>query len=164
VASEASRTFAAPLKPVVTLGADYASGDARSGDAASGTFHQLFPLGHAFAGYMDHLGRQNLGELRAVVGATLPSRVAVRVAGHQFVRARRADAIYGVGGAPLRAAATDGSRSIGQELDVTAGRRIGRHLRLDAGYGHFVPGAAVRRTPTGATSSDWAFATATLTF
>jgi hypothetical protein len=165
VASELARAFpAAPLKPVLAVGADYASGDARPGDGRAGTFHQLFPLAHAYAGFMDVLGRQNLGELRAVASGTLPHRVAVRVAGHHFARAERADALYGAAGAALRPAASSGGRSIGDEVDVTAGRRFGRHLKLDAGYGHFIPAAGLRRSSAGATPSDWGFLGATLTY
>jgi hypothetical protein len=165
VATDLTRAFTQlPLRPSFSVGADVASGDNAPGDGVSGTFGQLYPLAHAYAGFMDVLGRQNLTELRAVMSLVLPPGVQLRVSAHDFARATRGDAIYGVSGGVLRPAAPNSSRAIGRELDITAGYRIGRHLRLDVGYGHFNPATVLRLSSAGAVPSDWAFASTSFTF
>ncbi|MHC4215618.1 MAG: alginate export family protein, partial [Planctomycetota bacterium] len=54
-------------KPRVGLLYDYASGDDDPADSTHGTFNQHYPLGHAYLGYMDLVGRQNIHALKAQV-------------------------------------------------------------------------------------------------
>jgi hypothetical protein len=69
-----------------------------------------------------------------------------------------------VSGAVLRLVAPAEGRSIGRELDITASYRFGRHVRLDAGFGHFDPAGALRRSASGGGASTWAFASTDFTF
>ena len=46
-------------KPQIYAGYDYASGSSPSSNNRN-TFLQLFPLGHAYLGWMDYVGRQNI--------------------------------------------------------------------------------------------------------
>ena len=62
IATEGGYTLKAPLTPRLWLGFDYASGDDGAGGDV-GTFNQLFPLGHAYFGYIDAVGRQNIVDL-----------------------------------------------------------------------------------------------------
>ena len=165
VASDVTRSFAALLaRPTVGVGFDYASGDDEPGDDRAGTFHQLFPLAHAFAGYMDILGRQNLVEIRAVTTAAPAAPLVLRVSGHHFLRANDADGAYAVGGGALRAPSGSSERTIGSEVDVLATYRPSPESRLEIGYGHFFPGAFMTESAAGATDSDWVYAAVVLTF
>src|SRR5262249_18265316 len=47
------------LSPRAYFEFDYASGDKKRGGSV-GTFNQLYPNGHAFLGYIDYIGRQNI--------------------------------------------------------------------------------------------------------
>jgi hypothetical protein len=165
LASDLSRTFATlPARPTATLGLDYASGDADPTDARVGTFHQLFPLGHAYAGHMDLLGRQNLIEARGVLSATLTPRLRARAAAHRFLRARSEDAAYNVAGGVLSAPSGVRARGVGSEVDLSATARLRRHLRVEAGYAHFAPAAFLLRALPGSRPSDWVYAATTFTF
>jgi hypothetical protein len=165
VASDFSHNLQAlPLRPTATLGLDWASGDRARNDRITGTFHQLFPLGHAYAGHADILGRQNLAEARLVLEAPLHRRVRTRAAAHQFLRASRDDGVYGVGGALLEPAAGRPQRAIGTELDLLATLELTRHARAEAGFARFVPGDFLRERPAGAKTADWAYLSATFTF
>lgn len=164
VASDLTYSAASlPLRPGFTLGLDYSSGDADPGDGVAGTFHQLYPLGHAYAGYMDLLGRQNLVEARAVVSSTPIPPVTLRAALHHFLRAEKGDAVYNVGGGVFRPAAGD-ERSIGSEINVTAGYRLDAHTRMEVGFGHFRPGSFMTGNGSGASSSNWLYASTAFTF
>jgi hypothetical protein len=165
VASDITRSFAALWsRPTLGVGLDYASGDDAPEDGRAGTFHQLFPLAHAFAGYMDILGRQNLTEIRAVATAAPAAPLQLRLSGHHFLRASDADGAYAVGGGELRPAAGLAERSIGSEVDMLATFRASPHSRLEVGYGHFFPGAFMTESASGATGSDWVYAAVVFTF
>jgi hypothetical protein len=165
VATDLSRRFeGVPLTPTLTLGADYASGDGDPGDGRTGTFHQLFPLGHAYLGYTDVLGRQNLVELRGVIEGSLSPRARARVAVHHFERASLHDAVYTVGGSILEPATGHAGRSIGDEFNLSGTFQLHRHTRLEAGYGRFVPATVLLAREGGANPFDWAFVSASFTF
>ncbi|HEX6069349.1 MAG TPA: alginate export family protein [Longimicrobiaceae bacterium] len=163
-ASDLSRSFATvALRPTASIGFDYASGDGDPDDDVIGTFHQLYPLGHAYAGYMDVLGRQNLIEARGVVTAAPTARTQLRAAAHRFLRARTTDTAYNVGGAVLPGS-TGPERAIGTELDLTAGFRVDRYTRIEVGYGHFRPGGYFEAGASGAVPSSWGYASTSFTF
>jgi len=164
VASDVSRSFAALLlQPAITVGFDWASGD--QGDPAeSGTFQPPFPLGHAYAGYADVLGRQNLVETRGVLVVNPDPRVQVRLAGHLFDRASRADGTYDAGGGLIEAANDRREKRIGAEVDLTSGVRIDRRTRVEVGYGRFTPGEFLTGRPAGARTINWGFASVSYTF
>jgi hypothetical protein len=164
VATDVSRSFPGlALKPVAALGLDYASGDSDPDDDEVGTFHQLYPLGHAYAGFMDVVGRQNLIEARGVLTATPSSRIQARASVHRFLRARTSDSAYNVGGGVLPGS-PGSERAIGSELDLTSSYLIDRHTRVEVGYGHFRPGGYLEGTATGAVPSNWIYASTSFTF
>jgi hypothetical protein len=165
IAADASRRFsAAPLRPTVTIGADASSGNGDGDPTRLGTFHQLFPLGHAYAGRADVLGRQNLLEARLVLEGLLAPDLRVRASGHQFGRNSLADGAYAVNGALLEPAGGRDERAIGREIDLSATHQSTRHLRLEAGYGRFSPGPFLRERAAGALDVDWVFLSAAYTF
>ena len=135
-----------PLAPRLSLGFDYASGDdAAGGDV--GTFNQLFPLGHAYFGYIDLIGRQNIVDLHPGLSVKCASdKLTARVEGHFFWRAEAADALYNAGGGVVRRGAPGTSKDVGAELDLVANYRFNRHLDIEAGYSHFFPGNFIKQT------------------
>ncbi|MEK7667034.1 MAG: alginate export family protein, partial [Gemmatimonadota bacterium] len=111
------RLSVAASAPRLWLGFDFASGDGESGGAV-GTFNQLFPLGHAYFGYVDLVGRQNIVDASGGVSWPVVPPFVLTVDGHRFWRASAADAMYRADGAVVRAGTPGSSRDLGTELDV----------------------------------------------
>ncbi|MDH3582668.1 MAG: alginate export family protein [Phycisphaerae bacterium] len=137
------------------LGFDYASGD----DAAAGnveTFSQLSPLGHAYFGYMDFLGRQNIIDLSAGFSLKPTDRTTLALTGHRFWVANNNDAIYTAGGGVLRAGGLSGSDLVGSEVDLTLKYKHDVHTTFLLGYSHFFPGDVIEDSgPSG--DADFAY-------
>lgn len=126
-------------RPRFFLGFDYASGDdQRGGDVE--TFNQLFPLGHAYLGFMDFVGRQNSVDFSHGVAVHPGKRMTVTLTGHKFWRANANDALYNAGGAVVRAGALGASRDVGYEVDLTTQYKFNRYLVGLFGYSHFFSG------------------------
>ncbi len=131
--------------PGLLLGFDYASGDNDPGDGELGTFNQLFPLGHAYLGYADLVGRQN--NIAASQGLRVKPHPKATLAldHHLFWRANRSDALYNAGGGIVRSP-TSPARRIGSEIDLTLNFRVDRHLQLLGGYTRFFAGPFIEET------------------
>jgi hypothetical protein len=160
-------------KPFLALGLDYASGN---GDPTGGqveTFNPLYPLGHAYFGYIDTVSRQNIKALKLGSGiALVPNKVTAALDYHFFWRADESDALYNAGGAVVRAPlfVTPGGRTVtaqdqelGQELDITVQYAINRNLLVAAGYSHFFAGDFLRETGV-ADDTDFVYTQIELTF
>ncbi|HMP77735.1 MAG TPA: alginate export family protein [Kiritimatiellia bacterium] len=147
-AAEAGYTFAdAALKPRVHLGYDYASGDDDPADGTRKTFNQLYPLGHAYLGYIDVLGRQNIAAFSQGASCWLvEKKVQLRVDHHIFRRAERADAVYGVGGAVLREGDAGEAKDIGTEIDVTLSWKVDRNTQAAFGFSQFFAGDFIKES------------------
>jgi len=128
------------------LGFDYASGDDSAGDGDVGTFNQLFPLGHAYLGYIDIIGRQNIMDARASVKIPVAAKTTLALDLHSFRRAEAADALYNAGGKVVRAGAPGSSKDVGRELDVTLKHKLSRHILVLFGFNHFFPGDFIDET------------------
>ena len=102
-------------------------GDDDATDGAHGTFDQLYPLGHAYYGYMDLFALQNLRNAEVTVEAALPRRTTLRVALQDFsLLSPGADAWYNVGGAVVHQADNEAiSSHVGNELDITVRLSVG---------------------------------------
>lgn len=137
---------ASPRAARLYVGFDYASGDRRRGDGRVGTFNQLFPLGHAYFGHVDAVGRQNVVDLSAGLQLKPAAPVTVSLDAHRFALARADDALYNAAGAVLRAGAPGRSKDVGTELDLVLRWRVDRHLQLEAGGGRLFAGAFLRET------------------
>jgi hypothetical protein len=147
LATELSYTFATtPWVPKLTFGFDYASGDDDPLDGDVETFNQLFPLGHAYLGYIDTVGRQNIVALRGTVRAKPAGPLWIQGDFHAFWRAEEEDALYNAGGGVVRAGAAGTDEFVGYELDLTAGYSITRHWSALVGYSHFFPGDFIDET------------------
>lgn len=142
-------TFAQlPYKPRLGVGFDWASGDNDPTDGKVGTFDQLFPLGHAFFGYLDLVGRQNITAANVNLSAWLvPKKVKATVAYHAFWLSENEDALYNAGGAPGRRDPTGKSgKEVGDELDLTLVWKMSVHEKLLLGYSHLWEGNFIRAT------------------
>ncbi len=135
-------------KPRIGIGFDWASGDRDAFDGSVETFDQLFPLGHAYLGYMDFFGRQNIQALNLNFTAwPVPGKVKFRAAHHTFWLESRDDAIYNVAGAPGRRDPTGSSgRELGHELDLTLLWKVDVHSSMLFGYSHFFESDVIQNT------------------
>lgn len=121
---------------------DYASGDREAGGDVE-TFDQLYPLGHAYLGYADVIGRQNVEAVALGLTCNPREELTLRLAGHSFWLAELTDAIYTAGGAVLRPPGSFESSHIAHEIDLSAVRSFGRHVLVSAGYSHVFAGQAI---------------------
>jgi len=121
----------------VHFGFDYASGDEKASDSKVETFNHLFPLGHAFLGYIDTIGRQNILDFSAGVTLKPIDKLIMKLTGHFFYRADDSDSLYNAGGGIARAGGTGLDRKVGQEIDLTLKYPFTRHITGTLGYSHF---------------------------
>lgn len=177
IAAEGGYTLAAcPATPRLYLGFDAASGNDNGNNGTFGTFNQLFPLGHAYFGYIDAIGRQNIidlhpgVEITPIENARFAKKVTLRTDYHLFWRENENDAVYtvaaGAGQSPvsagvLRAASGSNEKYIGSELDLLLNWQVDRHLLLYGGYSHFFAGDFIQETGA---SKDIDFAYMALVF
>jgi hypothetical protein len=151
LALDAGYTFKdCPTRPRVSVGYDFASGDRSPNQGRVSTFSHLFPLGHAFLGYADVVGRQNIHAVHARVDTTPIKDVKAWVQVYSFWLAEDRDALYNAGGAPIRRDMTGSSgRYVGSEIDVVVKWQMNRHCALLAGYSHFWSGHFISGTGPG---------------
>ena len=131
--------------PRLHVGAGYASGDDTAGGDVE-TFNHLFPLGHAYLGYIDTVGRQNAIDLNAGLTVKPLKKLTVRLTGHLFWRADTDDALYDAGGAVVRAGALGNDREIGSEIDLVLKYAFDRHLSTQLGYSYFFAGDFINQS------------------
>jgi hypothetical protein len=132
-------------KPRLYAGFDYASGN-KNENGRTGTFNQLFPLGHAYLGFMDSVGRQNVVDFSFGSAWQLHRRLTVDITAHNFWRASRFDAMYHAGGGVMRAADPSAPSIVGSEADITAKIKVDRHTVVTVGYSRFFAGAFLAAT------------------
>ncbi len=151
-----------PAQPRLHIGLDYASGDDAAGDDVE-TFNQLFPLGHAYLGYIDIVGRQNIIDFSS--GATLKpiDKMTLKLTGHLFWRADGDDALYNAGGGVVRAGALSNEREVGSEIDLLIKYAFNRHLSGMFGYSHFFAGDFIEESGSAA-DIDFFYLSMQLTF
>jgi len=143
---------------------DRASGDGDPNDGEHNTFNQLFPLAHAYLGFMDLIGRQNIEALSFKWSYRPHSMLRLHLAGHDFSLENARDALFNAGGAAIRrdptgAAGTD----VGREIDITARLTPLRWLSLEFGYSRFFAGNFIEATNGPGVSGDADFFQTSLT-
>lgn len=172
--AEAKYTFKeVKSTPFILLGFDYASGDSNPSDTDFGTFNQLFPLGHAYLGYIDAIGRQNVMDARLSIGAfPLDKRMKVQADWHWLWRADEEDGLYNAGGGLSRGAyiTTPGGRvvrvddrELGQELDLTMSYKFNPHWNWLMGFSRFWAGDFIEDSGTSA-DTNFLYSQVQLTF
>ena len=133
--------------PRLGIGFDFGSGDDNPTDKTHGTFNQLFPLSHAFLGYIDLFARQNV--LATNVNLTLKpiKKLTTKLAWHTFWNDSKRDAIYNAGRAAGRRNRFGSSgHDVGNELDLTIKYGIDPHSSVLFGYSHFWGNNFIRST------------------
>jgi hypothetical protein len=131
--------------PRFHVGFDYGSGDERAGGDVE-TFNHLYPLGHAYLGYIDVVGRQNIIDFNVGAACTPMPKLKAALTGHFFWRDENADALYNAGGGVVRPGARGTDSEVGQEIDLTVSYRFDRHLTGLFGYSHFFAGDFISDT------------------
>ena len=127
---------------------NFGSGDGDPDDGTHQTFDNLYPLNHAFYGYMDFFALQNLRNIEATVRTGLGGGFTARVAYQAFWLVREdTDAWYNAGAGVVRQATQDVVSHVGSEVDVTLLRSLWQgRVALEAGYSRFLTGRYVRDT------------------
>ncbi len=133
-------------KPRLYAGYDYASGDGGAGDADVQTFNQLFPLGHAYFGYIDTVARQNISSPNVGISYAPVNKALLKAEYLYFWRASNNDALYNAGGGVVRPGFPGASRNIGSEVDLTASYQLDRHTQLIGGYSRFFAEEFIRQS------------------
>lgn len=133
--------------PRFKIGFDYASGDDSAGGDVE-TFNQLFPLGHAYFGYMDFVARQNVIDISPGVTFKPMDKLTLSATGHLFFRAESTDALYNAGGGVVRAGGLGADNEIGSEIDFILKYKFDRHLSGLLGYSHFFAGDFIEESGT----------------
>lgn len=127
------------------VGLDYATGDESTGGDVQ-TFNQLFPLGHAYLGFADAIGRQNIIDTRVGLDSKLSEKWSTNLHYHAFWVADKADALYNVGGGVSRAGGAASSRYVGSEVDLIATYKSSPHMVWQFGYAHVFAGSLIEDT------------------
>ena len=135
----------AALRPVVYAGYDWASGDDGRGGSV-GTFDQLFPLGHAYLGYIDAIARQNIHAVHGGARFSPFRRTVLALTWHAFWLDDGNDALYAASGSPIRFDPTASSQHVGVEMDLTVKVEVVTGLAGLVGYSHFFTGRYIAQT------------------
>ena len=153
IAVEGGHTFAAaPLAPRVFLGFDAASGDQDPADPDSQRFNQLFPLVHAYFGYIDVVARSNVIDVHPGVDLLLAEnkpaakKLTLRAEYHLFWRQSDDDGLFSAPGPLLRGDGGSDAAYIGSEVDLLLNWQIDRHTAAYVGYSHFFAGQFLEST------------------
>ena len=126
---------------------DYASGDENPNDGQIGTFRQLFPLGHAYLGFIDIIARQNIRAWSFQTNTSLYKNIGLIAQLHKFNLAEASDGLFNAGGATIRRDITGQSGTdVGWELDLQLNFRILPRMVLNVGYSRFWAGDFVEAT------------------
>jgi len=132
----------------VHLGVAYntGSGDKNSGDSRHQTFDNLYPLNHAYYGYMDFFSLQNVRNAEAVLRWKTDEKSTFRLAYQGFWLAQAgSDAWYNAGGGVVRNISNPASPYVGSEVDTTFSTKLQRWpVYFLLGYSHFFAGGYVR--------------------
>ncbi|MEZ6019458.1 MAG: alginate export family protein [Planctomycetota bacterium] len=129
--------------PRLWFGLDAASGDDASGGDV-GTFHQLFPLGHAYFGFIDAVGRQNIIDTSLGGQWSLDEKTTAGFGVHSFRLMETSDALYNAGGAVSRTGFDNSD--VGTELDLSATHKVDRHTQIYGGLSRFWAGDGLAST------------------
>ncbi len=132
--------------PRVYAGLEYSSGDDDPIDQEVNTFNQLFPLGHAYNGFIDIVARQNIINFNQGLSLKPLRLLTVKVDHHLFWRAKETDALYNAGAGVVRSGSPGTSKRVGSELDFTFIYKLNARLATFLGYSHFFAGDFISET------------------
>lgn len=156
-------------KPQIGYAFSYASGDDDPNDDKSETFDQIYPLAHAYLGYIDFQAWQNVVSHKFSLSAKPLKGMLAKVDFHFFDAENENDAWYGVGGGPNGGFGAgvidsiDADREIGQELDFTLKYNFHR-LNTTFGYSHFFAGDLIEDVKGDDDGADWFYLMSSIKF
>jgi len=125
--------------PEAVLGLDYATGDRERGGNVQ-TFNQLFPLGHAYLGYLDVVGRQNVIDASLGVRARPARPLRASLTAHRLRRVEDADALYNPLGGVVFEGAPGTSLDVGTEVDLVVRYTPSTYTIVEVGLGRLFAG------------------------
>ncbi len=159
-ALKAGYTAPVAMKPRIGVEYDRASGDSDPTDDKFETFENLFPTNHPFYGFMDYVGWRNMQDMRLSLSLKPTASSGVSLDYHRFSLAEEDDNWYAASGAVFRTTPVNNTESdLGQEIDLVAHLMVKEKLRIEVGYGRFMPGDYVDvNFPTATDASDWFYA------
>ncbi len=159
VAVKAGYTAPIGMKPRIGIEYDRASGDRDSTDDKIETFENLFPTNHIHYGYMDYVGWRNMQDIRLSASVKPSASSGVSLDYHRFSLAEENDRWYAASGAAFGPTPVAGNTEsdLGQEIDLVAYMMVKEKIRLEAGYGRFLPGDYVDVNFPAADASDWLY-------
>lgn len=157
-------------KPQIGYAFHFASGDDDPNDDEIGTFDQIYPLSHAYLGYIDFQGWQNVIGHQFTLSAKPLEKMLAKIDFHFFELEEDNDAWFGASGAPnggFRSAAVSGAdadKEIGQEIDVTLKYKLFERLNVTMGYSHFFAGDMIDDVTGDDDDADWFYLMTSLKF
>jgi len=144
-----------PGRPKLEAGFDWAQGDDDSDDGTRQTFNQLFPLAHAYLGYMDLVARQNILAVSVRASAQPTRKLSLQATGFDFRLDSETDALYNAGGGAIRRDATGAAGNrVGRELDLMGKYLVTPRSDLVLGFSRFWGGRFVDATNPEGVSGD----------
>lgn len=137
-----------PMNPQFWIYNDWASGDRHPGSGnVHGTFDQLFAWGHAYFGYLDLVGRQNIDDLSMQFGFFPARWITSLVQFHVFHLVSARDALYNAAGVPIRRSPNGSAGTyVGSEIDFTTNFHLSLHQDIFVGYSKLFAGSFLHRT------------------
>jgi len=134
------------------LGAAYnfGSGDSNPADSKHHTFDNLYPLNHAYYGYMDLFSLQNLHNAESVLTWKANPRNTFRFAYEGFWLAKASsDAWFNAGAGVVRHGVPGASPYVGSEVDITLASKFPTlNFATLVGFSHFFAGSFINQTGT----------------
>jgi Alginate export len=129
---------------------DYASGNSDpTNKDVTRTFNQLFGGNHAYFGYIDLVGRQNIRDLCFQFEMNPQPWIQFRTQYHLFNLVSSRDALYNLAGTPLRRDPTGrAGDEVGSELDFLLNFHLTPHQDVVLGYSRLFAGRFLRATGT----------------
>ena len=107
--------------PKISTAYNFGSGDKNSNDDKHQTFDNLYPLNHAYYGYMDLFGLQNLHNFELIGAGKVSKKLSYRIGWQMFYLVNEdSDSWYNAGLGKLRTPSQNlTSAHVGNEIDVT---------------------------------------------
>lgn len=159
------------IKPRVSVGFDYSSGDDNPNDGTSHTLDNLFPTNHKHYGMMDYIGWRNIQSPRVGLSAKPAKGLSVSADYLLFRLDDDRDLFYPQGGGGRSALGygrnSGFSKFIGSELDLDATYVATQWLSFRGGYGHFFAAGYLEDSKAklgGSADADWVYIQTTFTF
>ncbi len=157
-------------KPQVGYAFSFASGDDDPTDGEAETFDQMYPLAHAYLGFIDLQGWQNVVSHKFSLSVNPLKKMLAKIDFHLFELENEDDAWYGVGGGPNGGfgagaiTAVDADDEIGEEIDITLKYTFYDRLNVTAGYSHFFAGDLIDDVRGDDDDADWFYLMTSIKF